>query len=378
MSNIMSNKTPQFNAIEEILEELSEGKMVIIVDDEDRENEGDFLMVASKVRTEDINFMATYGRGLVCMPITAERCKQLDLPLMVALNNEEFSTNFTVSIEASEGVTTGISAYDRALTIRAAVAPDATSKNIVQPGHIFPLMAQPGGVLTRAGHTEAGCDLARLAGFEPAAAIVEILNDDGSMARRDDLFKIAEKHNLKIGTIEDLIRYRVETEKTIKRVHEVELDTEFGKFNVIAYDDIASQTNNHLALVKGKVDANTPVLVRVHVEDTLCDMLSLTEEGVAWPIRDIMAKMEEVDSGVIVVLSASDQSTFLDRLKELDKNHEKQAEYDDSSRTQFKTFGIGAQILSDVGVQKMRVMSAPRQYNGLAGFGLEIVEYVGE
>ncbi len=374
----MNNSNPQFNTIEEILEELAEGKMVIIVDDEDRENEGDFLMVASKVRTEDINFMATYGRGLVCMPITAERCKQLDLPLMVALNNEEFSTNFTVSIEASEGVTTGISAYDRALTIRAAVAPDATPKSIVQPGHIFPLMAQPGGVLTRAGHTEAGCDLARLAGFEPAAAIVEILNEDGSMARRDDLFKIAEKHDLKIGTIEDLIRYRVETEKTIERCHEVELDTEFGKFNVIAYDDIASNTNNHLALVKGKIDADTPVLVRVHVEDTLCDMLSLTEEGVAWPIRDIMARMDEAKSGVIVVLSANDQSSFLDRLKELDKNHEKQAEYDDSSRTQFKTFGIGAQILSDVGVQKMRVMSAPRQYNGLAGFGLEIVEYVGE
>ena len=374
----MSDNNRQFNTIEEILAELAEGKMVIIVDDEDRENEGDFLMVASKVRTEDINFMATYGRGLVCMPITAERCKQLDLPLMVALNNEEFSTNFTVSIEAAEGVTTGISAYDRALTIRAAVAPDATSKSIVQPGHIFPLMAQPGGVLTRAGHTEAGCDLARLAGFEPAAAIVEILNQDGSMARRDDLFKIADQHDLKIGTIEDLIRYRVETEKTIKRCHEVELDTEFGKFNVIAYDDIASHNNNHLALVKGEVNADTPVLVRVHVEDTLPDMLSLTEEGVAWPIRDIMAKMQEAESGVIVVLSANDQSNFLDRLKELDSNHEKQAEYDESSRTQFKTFGIGAQILSDVGVQKMRVMSAPKQFNGLAGFGLEIVEYVGE
>ena len=372
----MSNSETQFNTIEEILAELAEGKMVIIVDDEDRENEGDFLMVASKVRTEDINFMATYGRGLVCMPITAERCKQLDLPLMVALNNEEFSTNFTVSIEAAEGVTTGISAYDRALTIRAAVAPDATSKNIVQPGHIFPLMAQPGGVLTRAGHTEAGTDLARLAGFEPAAAIVEILNEDGSMARRDDLFKIAAKHDLKIGTIEDLIRYRVETEKTIERRHQVDLNTEFGKFNVIAYEDIANQSNNHLAMVKGKIDPDTPVLVRVHVEDTLPDMLSLTEEGVAWPLRNIMQRMEEAESGVIVILGASDQSSFLDRLKELDEDHEKLAEYDDSSRTQFKTYGIGAQILSDVGVQKMRVMSAPRQYHGLAGFGLEIVEYV--
>ena len=318
----MSNSETQFNTIEEILAELAEGKMVIIVDDEDRENEGDFLMVASKVRTEDINFMATYGRGLVCMPITAERCKQLDLPLMVALNNEEFSTNFTVSIEAAEGVTTGISAYDRALTIRAAVAPDATSKNIVQPGHIFPLMAQPGGVLTRAGHTEAGTDLARLAGFEPAAAIVEILNEDGSMARRDDLFKIAAKHDLKIGTIEDLIRYRVETEKTIERRHQVDLNTEFGKFNVIAYEDIANQSNNHLAMVKGKIDPDTPVLVRVHVEDTLPDMLSLTEEGVAWPLRNIMQRMEEAESGVIVILGASDQSSFLDRLKELDEDHE--------------------------------------------------------
>jgi 3,4-dihydroxy 2-butanone 4-phosphate synthase/GTP cyclohydrolase II len=367
----------KFNTIEEIIEDLAEGKMVIIVDDEDRENEGDFLMAASKVRPEDINFMATHGRGLVCMPITVERCKQLALPLMVAQNNEEFSTNFTVSIEASEGVTTGISAYDRALTIRAAVAPDANSKRIVQPGHIFPLMAQPGGVLTRAGHTEAGCDLARLAGFEPAAAIVEILNDDGSMARRDDLFKIAEQHDLKIGTIEDLIRYRVQNEKTIVRKHEAELNTEFGKFKVIGYKDEASQ-RTHLALVKGEVKEDEPVLVRVHVEDTLCDMLSLQEEGCSWPLRDVMHIMDEKNSGVIVVLRGASSGSFLDRLRELDVNHEKQAEYDESSPTALKTFGIGAQILSDVGVKKMRVMSAPKQFHGLAGFGLEIVEYVGE
>ncbi len=367
----------KFNTIEEIIEDLAEGKMVIIVDDEDRENEGDFLMAASKVRPEDINFMATHGRGLVCMPITVERCKQLALPLMVAQNNEEFSTNFTVSIEASEGVTTGISAYDRALTIRAAVAPDANSKSIVQPGHIFPLMAQPGGVLTRAGHTEAGCDLARLAGFEPAAAIVEILNDDGSMARRDDLFKIAEQHDLKIGTIEDLIRYRVQNEKTIVRKHEAELNTEFGKFKVIGYKDEASQ-RTHLALVKGEVKEDEPVLVRVHVEDTLCDMLSLQEEGCSWPLRDVMHIMDEKNSGVIVVLRGASSGSFLDRLRELDVNHEKQAEYDESSPTALKTFGIGAQILSDVGVKKMRVMSAPKQFHGLAGFGLEIVEYVGE
>ena len=366
----------KFNTIEEIIADLADGKMVIIVDDEDRENEGDFLMAASKVRPEDINFMATYGRGLVCMPITPERCKQLALPLMVAQNNEEFSTNFTISIEAAEGVTTGISAYDRSLTIRAAVAPDANNNSIVQPGHIFPLMAQPGGVLTRAGHTEAGCDLARLAGFEPAAAIVEILNADGSMARRDDLFKIAEQHDLKIGTIEDLIRYRVQNEKTITRKHEAELITEFGKFKVVGYKDEASQ-RTHLALVKGEVKEDEPVLVRVHVEDTLCDMLSMQEEGCSWPLRDVMQIMDNEKSGVIVVLRGNSSGSFLDRLRELDVNHEKQPEYDDSP-AELKTFGIGAQILSDVGVKKMRVMSAPKQFHGLAGFGLEIIEYVSE
>ena len=364
----------KFNTIEEIIEDLSEGKMVIIVDDEDRENEGDFLMVASKVRPEDINFMATHGRGLVCMPITAQRCKQLDLPLMVSENNEEFATNFTISIEAAEGVTTGISAYDRALTIRAAVAPDATKESIVQPGHIFPLMAQPGGVLTRAGHTEAGCDLARLAGFEPAAAIVEILNEDGTMARRDDLFKISEQHNLKIGTIEDLIRYRVQNEKTVRREYQVAMNTEFGEFNVIAYSDDASN-QIHLAMVKGEVTSDHPTLVRVHIEDPLCDVLSLDEKGCGWPLRNVMKTMDEAGEGVIVILRGNNQVNFLDRLKEVDENHEKEPDKNDSP-SELKTFGIGAQILSDLGVTKMRVMSAPMQLHGLAGFGLEIIEYV--
>ncbi len=363
----------KFNSIEEIVADLAEGKMVIIVDDEDRENEGDFLMAASKVRPEDINFMATHGRGLVCMPITAERCKQLNLPLMVSENNEEFSTNFTVSIEASEGVTTGISAYDRALTIRAAVAPDATPKSIVLPGHIFPLMAQPGGVLTRAGHTEAGCDLARMAGFEPAAAIVEILNEDGSMARRDDLVKIAEQHNLKIGTIEDLIRYRVQHEKTVRREHEVVLKTEFGEFNVVAYADDTSEYT-HTALVKGVV-TDKPTLVRVHLEDSLCDTLALDEEGCSWPLRNVMQTMDEAGEGVIVILRGSAQANTLNRLKELDKNNAQQPVENDSPSS-LKTFGIGAQILSDLGITKMRVMSAPMTLHGLAGFGLEITEYV--
>ena len=364
----------KFNSIEDIIEDIAQGKMVIIVDDEDRENEGDFLMAASKVRPEDINFMATHGRGLVCMPITAERCKQLNLPLMVSENNEEFATNFTVSIEASAGVTTGISAYDRSLTIHAAVAPDADKSSIVQPGHIFPLMAQPGGVLTRAGHTEAGCDLARLAGFEPAAAIVEILNEDGSMARRDDLVKIAEQHDLKIGTIEDLIRYRVQNEKTIQREHEVTMNTEFGEFNVIAYSDETSN-QTHLALVKGAVNADIPTLVRVHLEDTLCDILSLNEDGCGWPLRDVMKKMDEANEGVIVILRGNSQANAIDRLKELDANHEQQPE-ENNAPANLKTFGIGAQILSDVGVSKMKVMSAPMKLHGLAGFDLEIIEYV--
>lgn len=366
----------KFNTIEEVIEDIAEGKMVIIVDDEDRENEGDFLMAASKVRPEDINFMATHGRGLVCMPITAERCKQLALPLMVSEkdNQEELATNFTVSIEASAGVTTGISAYDRSLTIRAAVAPDASKNSIVQPGHIFPLMAQPGGVLTRAGHTEAGCDLARLAGFEPAAAIVEILNEDGTMARRDDLFKIAEQHDLKIGTIEDLIRYRVQNEKTINREHEVILDTDFGQFNAIAFKDDTSNYT-HLALIKGELSADNVPLVRVHLEDSLCDMLPLSEEGCSWPLRNVMKIMEDEGNGVIVILRGNMQMNVVDRLKELDKDHEKQPDESDAP-TNLRTFGIGAQILSDIGVTKMRVMSAPMKLHGLAGFGLEITEYV--
>ena len=290
----------RFNTIEEILADMAQGKMVVVVDDEDRENEGDLLMVASQVKPEDINFMATHGRGLVCMPITQERCKQLDLPLMVSQNDEKFSTNFTLSIEAATGVTTGISAYDRALTIRKAVAPDAAADDIVQPGHVFPLMAKPGGVLTRAGHTEAGCDLARLAGFEPAAVIVEILNKDGSMARRDDLFKFSRQHGLKIGTIEDLIRYRIENERTVRQIQKNTVKTSFGEFTIAAYQD-SSDKDIHLALIKGEIKAEEPTLVRVHIENELCDMLSLEESACGWPLRDTMKHIADNGTGVIVI-----------------------------------------------------------------------------
>lgn len=368
----------KFNSIEEILEDMSQGKMVVIVDDEDRENEGDLLMVASLCKPEDINFMAMHGRGLVCMPITQERCKQLDLPLMVSQNDEKFATNFTISIEASEGVTTGISAYDRALTIRKAVAPDATSKDIVQPGHVFPLMAKPGGVLTRAGHTEAGCDLARLAGFEPAAVIVEILNDDGTMARRDDLFVFAEKHGLKIGTIEDLIRYRVENERTVSLIQKNSVKTSFGEFEIVAYQD-KSEKDIHLALVKGEISSDEPTLVRVHVENELCDMLSLEESACGWPLRDTMRRISDEGKGVVVILrSPGCTEDLLGKLAQLDEQYSADEKWDESkvSSGELRTYGIGAQILADLGVKKMLVMSAPKRFHGLGGFGLEIIDYV--
>jgi len=263
-----------FSNVEELIADLRDGKMVIIVDDEDRENEGDFVMAASKVRAEDINFMARYGRGLICLPLSRERCRQLRLPLMVDGTDEQQTTNFTVSIEAADGITTGISAHDRARTVRVAVAPDAKPTDLRQPGHVFPLMAQPGGVLSRAGHTEASCDLARLAGLEPAAVIVEILNEDGTMARRPQLEVIAENHKLKIGSIADLIHYRLQNEVTVERISEQAIQTEFGEFNLICFEDHVHR-NVHLALVSGKLDSSEPPLVRVHVQDTLGDVIGV-------------------------------------------------------------------------------------------------------
>ncbi len=365
----------RFNTIEEIIEDMSQGKMVIVVDDEDRENEGDFLMAASKVKPEDINFMVTHGRGLVCLTLRAERCQQLNLPLMNEATDAEHGTNFTISIEAAEGVTTGISAYDRALTIRAAVAPDASANDIVLPGHIFPIKAQSGGVLTRAGHTEAGCDLAEMAGLEPAAVIVEILNEDGTMARRDDLVKIAEKHDLKMGTIEDLIRYRIQNEKSIEQVYENTLATEFGDFKVVAFKDQMHKDNIHLALVKGDIKPDNTVLVRVHLENALCDVLPLTEKNCGWPLRNAMRTIADADEGVIVILRDTNYSvSILERLEQLHQKSE--AKINAESPQDLKTFGIGAQILTELGVRKMRVMSAPKKFHGLAGFGLEIVEYL--
>ena len=281
----------KLNSTKEIIEDIRAGKMVVIMDDEDRENEGDILMAAEMVKAADINFMAKHGRGLICLTLSEQRCRQLHLPLMVGDNKAQMETNFTVSIEAAEGVTTGISAADRATTVRAAVKADAKAEDIVQPGHIFPVMARKGGVLFRAGHTEAGCDLARLAGFQAAAVIVEILNDDGSMARRNDLEVFAKKHGLKIGTIEDLIRYRIENEHTIERIVETRFPTDYGEFKLFAYEDTTAR-ELHFALVKGKIDPDQAILVRVHVQNTLTDTL-LGTVGRGWPLHDVMKTIDK-------------------------------------------------------------------------------------
>lgn len=363
----------KLNTAEELIEDIRQGRMVILMDDEDRENEGDLVMAAAHARPEDINFMASYGRGLICLTLTRERCRQLRLPLMVSENEDVHGTKFTVSIEAAEGVTTGISASDRAKTIRAAVRPDARPDDLVQPGHIFPLMAQPGGVLSRAGHTEAGCDLARLAGLEPAAVIVEILNEDGTMARRPDLEKYAEKHGLKIGTIADLIAYRSSNEHTVERVAEQTVTTEFGDFRLIAYEDEVDRAV-HLAMVYGEVKKEDSVLVRVHVRNTLSDVLAVQHEDFSWPLRSAMKRIVEEGSGILVVLRKPESAgELVDRIHDLSTHTPDDASDDPKV---LRTYGIGAQILRDLGVAHMRVLSQPLLMQGLAGFGLEVDEYV--
>ncbi len=361
----------KLNSTQEIIDDIKAGKMVVIMDDEDRENEGDLLMAAEAVNADVINFMARFGRGLICLTLSEQRCQQLRLPLMVGDNQAHMETNFTVSIEAADGVTTGISASDRATTILAAVKEDATPESIVQPGHIFPVMARKGGVLIRAGHTEAGCDLARLAGFQAAAVIVEILNDDGTMARRSDLEVFAKEHDLKIGTIEDLIRYRIENEHSVERIVESRFPTDFGEFQLYAYEDSIAQ-ELHLALVKGTIDPGKPVVVRVHVQNTLTDTLSGTI-GRGWPLRDVMNTVNDDGEGVIVFLRQPE--TPKDLVMQIESLIREDAGGDDEHNEDLRTYGIGAQILADLGVRKMNLMSAPKRFHALAGFGLEIVEY---
>jgi 3,4-dihydroxy 2-butanone 4-phosphate synthase/GTP cyclohydrolase II len=365
----------RLNSVEEIIADFKAGKMVVLMDDEDRENEGDVVMAAEKVRPEDINFMARYARGLICLTLTEQRCKQLRLPPMVQENGTQFATAFTVSIEAATGVTTGISAYDRAHTVRTAVKREAKPEDLVQPGHIFPLTAQPGGVLARAGHTEAGCDLARLAGLEPAAVICEILNEDGSMARRPDLEVFAREHDLKIGTIADLIRYRLDNEHTVERVAETQVKTEFGDFRLVTFQDTLDNTV-HMAMVKGQIRPQTPTLVRVHIRNTLSDVLGIENEHFGWPLKRALKRIAEEGNGVLVLLRKPETPRELvQQIVGLHKGGLPDMEHGPHDPQVLRTHGVGAQILSDLGVRKMRVLSAPKRFQGIAGFGLEVVEY---
>lgn len=365
------------SSTQEIIEDIRQGKLVILMDDEDRENEGDLILAAEKVTPEMINFMATHGRGLICLTLTKERCQHLALPLMVQDNNAQFSTAFTVSIEAAKGVTTGISAADRACTILAAVNQHAVASDVVQPGHIFPLMAQDGGVLTRAGHTEAGCDLARLAGFMPAAVIVEILNEDGTMARRPDLELFGEKHGIKLGTIADLIEYRNTNETTIERVAQCKLPTEFGEFDLVTYrDTIDNQL--HYAMCKGEISAE-PTLVRVHLQDSFHDILHSSRGGVrSLSITDAMQRIQK-EQGVLLVLG-NDESpqSIINKVQSFAAQDNGQA-VNNTVQGTTRRIGIGSQILADLGVSKMRLLSAAnKRYRVLSGFGLEVVEYISD
>jgi 3,4-dihydroxy 2-butanone 4-phosphate synthase/GTP cyclohydrolase II len=352
--------------ITDIIDELRAGRMVVLVDEEDRENEGDLVMAAEFATPEAINFMAKYGRGLICLTLTDERCRQLGLKQMVEDNQTPYSTAFTVSIEAAEGVTTGISAADRSVTIQAAVKRDAKATDIIQPGHIFPLRAQPGGVLVRAGHTEAGCDLAHLAGRVPAAVICEILKDDGTMARLPDLVIFAQEHGLKIGAIADLIHYRNQTETLVERAADRLVQTIYGAFRLIAYRDKTTR-ETHLALTRGEITADKETLVRVHEPLSVMDFIDVTGGGHSWPILSALETIAEADSGVLVLLHRPETAdALLSRIAPAAAVNTTLA---------LRDYGIGAQILRDLGVGKMKLLSSPRKMPAMDGFGLEVTGY---
>ena len=359
------------SSIEEILEDYRNGKMVIITDDEDRENEGDLMMAADRVSAQDINFMARYGRGLICLTLTEDRCEQIGLPLMVGDNNgARFSTNFTMSIEAADDVTTGISAADRARTVQAAVAVDAKPADIVMPGHIFPIMAQPGGVLSRAGHTEAGIDFARLAGRDPSSVICEILNEDGSMARLPDLVEFAKDHDLKICSIAELIRYRLDKEPTVIQVKDTEIETAQGNLRSVVFLD-TERDETHIAFVCGEVDTATPVPVRIHVESDFLNVLKGLNDKNTFPVQDAMDYIMQAGTGIVVILRYTQNAEEVIYDIEQIKDNKRP-----SSQGHLRLLGAGSQILSSLGAGKIQVLGRERKTHGLSGFGLEIVEYI--
>jgi len=358
-----------FSSIPDIVADMRAGRMVVIVDDEDRENEGDLIMAAECVTTEAIAFMIRHTSGILCVPMEQQRLAELDLPQMVPNNEEAHRTAFTVSVDYRFGTTTGVSSDDRAATIRALASASSTAQQFVRPGHIFPLRAQPGGVLTRAGHTEAAVDLCRLAQLRPAGVLCEIMNPDGTMMRRPQLEEFAATHGLHIGSIADLIRYRLETEKTVTREFERELDTEFGRFRVLGYRDSITQLA-HFALVRGTIDDGEPVLTRVHMRDTLSDVLHIARADGPFSLAAALAHVgAHARGGIVVVLSDADEArTALERLEKLGAPREPDA-------PEWRRHGVGAQILADLGVRQLRVLGTPRRFLGLSGFGLEIVGY---
>lgn len=357
------------HSIESIIEDIAQGKMVVIMDDEGRENEGDVIIAAEKVTPFHINFMARFARGLICLPLSKERCQELHLPLMVANNHSKFFTNFTVSIEAATGVTTGISAHDRAHTILTAVADNARPQDIVQPGHIFPIMAQPGGVLIRAGHTEASTDLARLAGLKPAAVLCEILNEDGTMARYSELVKFSKRHGLKLGTIADLIRYRLARETTLKEIARSNFPTQWGNFQLVVFND-QILGNNHFALVYGTPQKDSLASVRVHVSDPILDIPGTPWAEKRWSLEKALAQIAQAQQGALVLLTPQTISSkeWLGRIETL-------SEQEGSKEGKWPLIGVGSQILSLLGFGKIRVLGEKRHYCALSGFNLEVVEY---
>lgn len=364
------------NTVEELIEDIRLGRMVILMDDEDRENEGDLVLAASHVTPAAVNFMAKHARGLICLTLTQARCRQLDVGPMVSRNGTALGTNFTTSIEAASGVTTGISAADRAHTIKVAVAAHAKPSDLVQPGHVFPLIAQPGGVLHRAGHTEAGCDLARIAGLEPAAVIVEIMNDDGTMARRPDLEKFAQQHALKIGTIADLIHYRIVHEQTVTCIGDHVLPTAYGNFRMVMFRDAVDGVM-HVALVNGEITPGAITTVRVHQMDPLRDVLGVRRDGrIGWSIQRAMTAIAGQPPGVVILLAQDFLASDIEaRLGEYLAGQGAAVRRGEGG-TAYRTIGTGSQILRALGVKRMRLLSSPIKFNAISGFDLEIVEYV--
>ena len=369
----MSQPNPvAISPVEDIIAEMRAGRMVILVDEEDRENEGDLVLAADHVTPEAINFMARFGRGLICLTLTRERCEHLRLPPMAARNGTFYSTAFTVSIEAAEGVTTGISAADRARTVQAAVAPGAQPADLVQPGHIFPLQAVDGGVLIRAGHTEAGCDLAAIAGCSPAAVICEIMKDDGTMARLPDLQLFAAEHGLKIGTIADLIHHRSRNESLVEKIGQRPMQTAYGEFIAHAFRDQTSQSV-HLALVKGNWNADEAVAVRVHEPLSVLDALEVRRSMHSWGLDSSLHYLNAQGKGVAVLLNCGESP---ERLLQQFEGTARAAQAPERGRMDLRTYGIGAQILRECGVHKMRLMGNPRRMPSMTGYGLEITGYI--